>query len=84
VLPAVQLIYIDALTSAWSVQGLYGYFSAICCRIWLRGGFPSKEDAKRIQGFTNQWGIYNKYPSFIDNEDITCMWNMKYVGRKLK
>jgi hypothetical protein len=54
------------------------------CRIWLRGGLPGKEDAKRIQGFTNQWGIYNKYPSFIDNEDITCMWNMKYVGQKLK
>jgi hypothetical protein len=54
------------------------------CRIWLRGGFPGKEDAKRIQGFTNQWGIYNKYPSFMDNEDITCMWNMKYVGQKLK
>jgi hypothetical protein len=54
------------------------------CRIWPRGGLPGKEDAKRIQGFTNQWGIYNKYPSFIDNEDITCMWNMKYVGQKLK
>ncbi|KAJ7889281.1 hypothetical protein B0H14DRAFT_2561782 [Mycena olivaceomarginata] len=50
--------------------------------IWLRGGLPGKEDAKRIQGFTNQWGIYNKYPSFIDNEDITCMWNMKYIVRK--
>jgi transposase InsO family protein len=49
-----------------------------------RGGLPGKEDAKRIQGFTNQWGIYNEYPSFIDNEDITCMWNMKYVGQKLK
>ncbi|KAJ7800701.1 hypothetical protein B0H14DRAFT_2615966 [Mycena olivaceomarginata] len=47
--------------------------------IWLRGGLPGKENAKRIQGFTNQWGIYNKYPSFIDNEDITCTWNMKYV-----
>jgi hypothetical protein len=54
------------------------------CRIWLRGGLPGKENAKRIQGFTNQWGLYNKYPSFIDNEDITCMWNMKYVGQKLK
>ncbi|KAJ7817812.1 hypothetical protein B0H14DRAFT_3148116 [Mycena olivaceomarginata] len=40
--------------------------------------FQARRDAKRIQGFTNQWGIYNKYPSFIDNEDITCMWNMKY------
>ncbi|KAJ7798040.1 hypothetical protein B0H14DRAFT_2618312, partial [Mycena olivaceomarginata] len=40
-------------------------------KIWLRGGLPGKEDAKRIQGFTNQWGIYNKYPSFIDKEDIT-------------
>ncbi|KAJ7862921.1 hypothetical protein B0H14DRAFT_3610124 [Mycena olivaceomarginata] len=47
-------------------------------QIWLRGGLPGKEDAKRIQGFTNQWSIYNKYPSFIDNEDITCKWNMKY------
>jgi hypothetical protein len=45
------------------------------CRIRLRGGLPGKEDAKRIQGFTNQWSIYNKYPSFIDNEDITCKWN---------
>ncbi|KAJ7834905.1 hypothetical protein B0H14DRAFT_2590646 [Mycena olivaceomarginata] len=45
-------------------------------RIWLRGGLPGKEDAKRIQGFTNQWGIYNKYPSFIDNEDITSIFGM--------
>jgi hypothetical protein len=44
------------------------------CKIWHRGGLPGEEDAKRIQGFPNQWGIYNKYPSFIDNEDITCMW----------
>jgi hypothetical protein len=54
------------------------------CRFWLRGGFPGKEDAKRIQEFTNQWGIDSKVLQYLYVGEYQIeMANSKYVGQVL-
>jgi hypothetical protein len=52
--------------------------------MWLRGGLPGKEDAKRIQGFTNQWGIDSKVLQYLYVGEYQIeIANSKYVGQVL-
>ncbi|KAJ7801525.1 hypothetical protein B0H14DRAFT_2615199 [Mycena olivaceomarginata] len=45
--------------------------------ISLRGGLPGKENPKRIQWFTNQWGVYNKYPTPTAWLKMVFRWERK-------